>query len=157
LRDARVARGWTQARLAARSGVGRATVGRLEAGAGSGRAPRRPVADTVFRLAAALDKDAWALVPGWAEWAPVGTASLGARSRDRRRSLGLSLDTVAAAAGVSTATLSRFEREERQVPSLVRVETSELGGRWEYPVSLKLARALGFDSVDEHAGFCLRR
>lgn len=148
LRDARRARGWTQARLAERAGVGRETVVRLERGA------RPPTGDTVFRLEAALDLQSRRLVPGWREWQPIGSLSLGARSRERRRSLGLTLREVATAAGISPATLSRFEREERRTPSLVRIETSELGGEWGHLVSEPLARALGFASLAEHDSYC---
>lgn len=148
LREARLKRGWTQARLAARSGVGRETVARLE------RGRRVPSSDTVFRLEAALDMYPDRFVRRWREWQPIGEKEPGARSRERRRELGLSLDQVAAATGVSAATLSRFEREERRTPTLLRIERSELGGEWSHLVSERLAAALGFASLEDHAKYC---
>lgn len=149
LRAARRERGWTQARLAAAAGLERATVVRLERGGA-----RRPTSDTVFRLEHALDMYPARFVQRWREWQPIGETEPGARSRERRRSLKLSLAAVATRAGVSPATLSRFEREERRTPSLVRIETSEDGGEWAYLVSERLAAALGFSSLAEHAAFC---
>lgn len=142
--------GWTQQRLADEAGLQRHTVMRLEAG-------RRPVADTVFRLEAALDLEPGTLVPGWPEWKPIGSLSLGSRSRERRRELGLSVTEVAADAGVGIATLSRFERELGAVHSLARYEWTE-----GLPEAVGIARAeyssaLGFTSTDEHEGYCRKR
>ena len=153
----------TQAELAREAGLTRETVARLEAtsarppggySGATGRSRRRPVADTVFRLESALDFYAEQFVPAWREWKPIGSSEPGARSRERRRELGLSLAEVARGAGVSVATLSRFEREERPTPSLLRVVKSELGGEWPYLVSERLASALGFASLEEHSDFC---
>lgn len=131
--------------------MGRETVSRLEAGR------RPPNADTVFRLEAALDLMPRSLVPAWPEWAPIGTSAFGAASRRRRRELGLSLGQVARLAGLSAATLSRFEREETPTPSLISY------GEWdterEYPslTSDALAAALGFSNVGEHERWCRPR
>ncbi|WP_457349081.1 helix-turn-helix domain-containing protein [Sphingomonas sp. UYP23] len=153
LRDAREARGWTQARLAAAAGIKRETVARLEA---QRLLPhqakrRRPAADTVFRLQAALDLMPGELVPAWPEWNPVGLSTIGTRSRVRRRDLGLSLKTVAVAAGISAATLSRFERD-------IRWETKSLldGGPGTDPTEAAeaLARALGFPDGAAHGRWC---
>lgn len=148
LRAERRLQGWTQAKLAARSGLERATIVRLERGV------RVPTADTIFRLESALDFSATRFVMGWREWSPIGETEPGARSRARRRELGLSLAEVAALAGVSSATLSRFEREERRTPSLLRIVTSEHGGEWAYLTSERLAVALGFASLDDHIRYC---
>jgi transcriptional regulator with XRE-family HTH domain len=146
LRAARLARHWTQARLAKGAGLRRETVARLECGG------RRPAADTVFRLEAALGLDG-GLVPAWPEWKPIGLPSMGARSRERRRDLGLSLEAVAGLAGVSAATLSRFEREF-QWNSASILDTS--GDKPSSEEATRLARALGFSSAPEHAAWCTR-
>ena len=101
---ARMARRWTQERLAIRSGLSRAAVYRLEGGAGGVRA------DTLFRVAHALDICIRELVPAWPEWEPISGHGQGEDARERRRALGLTLVEVAAGLGVSEATLSRFER-----------------------------------------------
>lgn len=157
LRAARARRGLTQAQLADASGLSRETIVRLEKRVSHATSARRlPVADTVFRLEDALGFCGEQLVPDWSEWMPIGSLEPGARSRERRRSLGLTVIEVAAAAGVSPATLSRFEREERRTPSLLRVKTSELGGTWPYLVSKRYANALGFPSIAEHERYCAR-
>jgi transcriptional regulator with XRE-family HTH domain len=153
LRDARKARKWTQARLAAAAGIKRETVAHLEAQ--RLRSPeeprRRPAADTVFRLQAALDLNPGELVQAWPEWSPVGLSTPGARSRVRRRDLGLSLKQVASTAGISAATLSRFERD-------IRWETNSLldagPGADPTPAAEALARALGFPDAKAHARWC---
>lgn len=153
LRDAREARGWTQARLAAAAGIKRETVARLETQRlRSPEAPRRrPAADTVFRLQAALNLLPGELVQTWPEWSPVGLSTPGARSRARRRDLGLSLKAVASTAGISAATLSRFERD-------IRWETKSLldAGPSAGPTQAAeaLARALGFANAKAHANWC---
>jgi transcriptional regulator with XRE-family HTH domain len=153
LRDARKARKWTQARLAAAAGVERETVARLEAQRLlPPEAPRRrPAADTVFRLQAALDLMPGELVQTWPEWSPVGLGTSGARSRARRRDLGLSLKEVASTAGISAATLSRFERD-------IRWETNSLlyagPGAAPTPAAEALARALRFPDAKAHANWC---
>lgn len=134
LRDARVARRWSQERLALRSGLDRRTVGRLERGA-------PPTADSVFRLAHALELDPWELVPGWPEWHQVDVPGVGPRTRKRRRELGLSLAAVAAAAGVSDATLSRRER-------------GVSGDDWPDALLSRLAVALGFADADAYRRYC---
>lgn len=140
--------GMTQKQLADVIGMKRETVVRLETGR------RRPTADTVFRLEDALNLVPGTLVPGWPEWKPIGTMTPGARSRERRRALGISITVVARAAGVSIATLSRFEREFGACPSLSVVGFDQgmpfvVGLR-----SIGYARALGFASVEEHERYC---
>jgi hypothetical protein len=113
-----------------------------------------PLADTVFRLENALSLEAGTLVPAWPEWAPLGSSSYGAASRRRRLQLGLTLEAVAKNAGISPATVSRFEREEHAPPSLVRVERTGLDTEYQFLVSLTYARALGFKSLSEHEHWC---
>ncbi len=148
LKAQRIARGWSQARLAQEAGLKRETLSRLE------RNARKPVADTVFRLEAALDLEPSTLVPGWPEWAPVRSSSLGAGTRRRRRELKLSLATLSRLTGKSVATLSRFEREDRPTPTVVHVEQSELGHERSCLLSSELASALGFTYIAELERWC---
>lgn len=148
LRAERDARRWTQARLATKAGLKREAVSRLE------RGERSPRSDTVFRLEHALDLNPGTLVPSWAEWSPTVSTAQGPASRRRRRELKLSIDRVAAAAGVSPATLSRFERQERATPSLLAVKRTELDTEFATLINDKLARALGFADASEHDDWC---
>lgn len=138
--------GWSQARLARRTGLRRETIVRLE------RGRRSPNADTVFRLQAALNLEPGDLVPAWPEWSPIGLPTYGARTRQRRRELGLSLETVAAAIGVSAASLSRFERE-------LGADRAFAGGRDGSPIGdttreEALAAILKFENAVEYRRFC---
>lgn len=140
---ARRRRRWSQQRLAERAGIARATVYRLEA-------CRRPsTADTLFRVAHALGLDMKDLVAAWTEWEMFDHPGHGPRTRERRRSLGMSIAELAAVAGVSEATLSRHERGIGNSPALVT-------GDWERQVACNeaLAKALGFAGVDEFDQYC---
>lgn len=143
----RRARRWSHGRLAEEAGLRRETVFRLEAG-------RRPVADTVFRLEAALDLLPGTLVPDWPEWAPIGSSSLGACSRRRRRQLGRTLAEIAALVGVSPATLSRFEREECATHALVVVSRTAMDTEFSSLTDGRLASALGFDDAAAFEDWC---
>jgi transcriptional regulator with XRE-family HTH domain len=111
---ARRRRRWSQARLAARAGISRASVYRLEGGAAAG------TADTLFRIAHALDLPIKDLVPEWPEWEPVKSLGPGEAARERRRALGLTLAEVAQEIGVSEASLSRYERGIGESPAFLR-------------------------------------
>lgn len=100
----RLRRRWTQARLAARAKLSRAAVYRLEGGS----LPVR--ADTLFRVAHALDMPIRDLVPDWPEWDPIKGHGHGEGVRKRRREIGLTMAELADMVGVSEATLSRHER-----------------------------------------------
>ena len=141
---ARRARRWNQDRLARRAGVSRAAIVRVERGGGVR-------ADTVLRIAAALDLEVRELAPAWPEWDVLGPGH-GVRTRARRRALGLSLAEVAAAAGVSEATLSRYERGVGASPTLLA-----RAGDDHVAASDALARALGFADAGAHERFCARR
>lgn len=141
--DARRARRWSQDRLAARARVSRASVYRLEAD----RRPSR--ADTVFRVAHALELNMRDLVPLWPEWQVVDGVGHGPRTRARRRALGLSLAELAAVAGVSEATLSRHERGVGASPMLVQATGDE-----HWACNDALAQALGFADADVFDEFC---
>lgn len=105
LRQARRERGWTQARLAEKAGVARETIYRIERG-------RMPFGDTAMRLCEVLGFDRAKLSLDQPETDAIYSHPSDAYLRDRRRELGLTLKKVAAAAGISVATLSRFERNK---------------------------------------------
>jgi transcriptional regulator with XRE-family HTH domain len=116
----RVRRRWSQARLASRSTLSRASIYRLENGARPSRA------DTLFRVAHALDMDIRELVPDWPEWDPIGADGHGQALRDSRRTRDVTLADLAVALGVSEATLSRHERGICSSPRLLRRSLSDL-------------------------------
>lgn len=143
VRAARMDAGLTQVGLAEAAGLRRETVSRLERGRGAH-------ADTLARIAGALGitsdrflerRDFSCRLYGHPRRTPI---------RDLRRSLGLTLGECAQAAGVSAATLSRFERGNEHYPSICTV------GRMTRATGIHndgLARALGFpdaDALSEH-------
>lgn len=138
VRSARERRGWSQQRLARAVGVDRRTVIRLEAGA------HRPT----FHLVHALEEvlSLVRLVPGWSDPAVPDSPSYGPRARLARLAAGVSQVDAAMAAGVSPATLSRFEREMGDTPLLL----DERG-----LVKDAYAAALGFADAREMDGFCM--
>jgi transcriptional regulator with XRE-family HTH domain len=95
--------GYTQAKVALDAKIGKRTLQRIEAGA-------PPAADTVWRLELFLELPAGSLVPGWKLDGSLHSKSVGARIRERRRALKLSLVQLAWDSGKSAAALSRFER-----------------------------------------------
>lgn len=139
-------RRWTQDRLARRAGVNRSTICRMEAGY------RPSTADSLFRVALALALDMKLLVPAWPEWEPVQGTGHGPRTRRRRRELGITLAELAAAAGVSEATLSRHERGCSYSSALVR----RVGDDDYAACNDALAIALGFASAAEFEDYCWR-
>lgn len=66
----RTERRWSQHKLAKRMGVARATIGELESGQTA-----TPSAETLLRLADALDVDPWVIVYGRSRAAPANTAT----------------------------------------------------------------------------------
>ncbi|WP_168194164.1 helix-turn-helix transcriptional regulator [Altererythrobacter sp. TH136] len=140
---ARLGQGWTQDRLATKSGVARVSVLRVEGG------ERRVRPETIFRIAHALSIDMHDLVPDWPEWELFQLGVHGQRTRERRRALGLSAAQLARAAGVSEATLSRHERGIGFSPSLL----DQVGDR-HYANNEKLAVALGFADIEEFEQYC---
>ncbi|WP_275402981.1 helix-turn-helix transcriptional regulator [Sphingomonas corticis] len=136
---ARKAKGMTQARLAKKAGVVRETVYRLEAG-------RLPTACVLNRICFVLDVDIESFdfkrkeTDAYAQHPPLTLL------RDRRRSLGLTLEQCAARAGVSPATLSRFERGSECSRALAAFDAS---GRAVRLINEDFAAALGFASCDE--------
>lgn len=138
IRDERFRRRWTQGRLAEKAGISRAAIYRAEAIIPNGRAPGRIRADTLFRIARALDMQITELVPEWPEWDPVAGNSAGSAARELRRANGRSIAEIAARIGVSEATLSRFERDIGESPTFVRRLGDEL-----VSCNEELAQALG--------------
>lgn len=146
-------RSWSLTDLSVRSGVPRETINRVVSGI------RLPLADTVLRLLVTLlagqdDVELTHIVPDWPEADGRRIVGHGPRSRVRRRQLGLSAATVAALAGVSEATLSRFECNASDTPSLLVIEITPNGDEVRRLRNLCLAMALQFDSLADHEAFC---
>lgn len=108
--------GWTKSRLASKAKLSRWSIYRLE----EGRRPSR--ADTLFRVAHALDIPIGSLVPAWPEWVPIKGTLPGEATRERRKALGMTIAELASKVGVSEATLSRHERGIVASPTFVRRE-----------------------------------
>lgn len=125
-------RGWSKAQLSRKAKLSRWSIYRLEAGV----RPQR--ADTLFRVARALDIPLQEIVPDWPEWVPIAGRTIGEVARARRRALGLTLAELAARIGVSEATLSRYERGVCASPRLL-----ERVGDDYVPANAELAAALG--------------
>ncbi len=145
-------RGWSKAELAVRSGVPRETISRLEAGL------RPPLADTVLRLLVILladqdDVELNDIVPDWPEADGRQIIGHGPRSRVRRRQLGLTAAEVAAAVGVSEATLSRFECDASATPSLLATNVTPHGDEIRLLRSEPLASVLRFADLADHEAF----
>lgn len=86
------------------------------------------------------------LVPGWSDPTVPDSPSYGPRARLARLAAGVSQADVALAAGVSAATLSRFEREMDDTPMLLNKHGVIKDG---------YAVALGFLDAKEMDGFCM--
>jgi transcriptional regulator with XRE-family HTH domain len=148
VRSSRREQGLSQRGLANLAGLSRRTVQRIEQG-------EIPSADTIMRLESALDLPEGSLAPDWD--LPPGPieCDYGARVRARRRALGLSLEELAVAVGVSPATLSRFERGIT-VPHRWFAEWIDAAGRARVAIVAKpLAAALGFAHVGQLHEFCM--
>ena len=104
LRAARRAQGLSRVELAARAGVDPQSVKRLEAGVGT--------MPTLVSVMKALDYHLSGVARG---------AHLPAQLRQRRRTLGLSLDQAAARAGMARGTIGKLEGGEGSVRSALRL------------------------------------
>lgn len=106
--SARVDAGLTRIALSSAAGVAPRTLARIERGA------QRPTPATLRALAAALGVTLDDLAPNWGrdedERLTSGAVAPGVAIRVLRRRCGLTQADLAAAAGVSVATVSRFER-----------------------------------------------
>jgi transcriptional regulator with XRE-family HTH domain len=138
VRDARLARGWSQEQLARYVQVDRRTILRLEHGS------HRPTSHLVHALEERLALVQ--LVPGWRDPALPGAPSFGPRLRLARLARGLTQVAAARAAGVSPATLSRFEREMGDTPMIVDDGSMINDG---------YAAALGFADAQDMEEYCL--
>lgn len=117
---ARKARKLSQAKLAARAGLSRAVIYRLE------KASVVPRADTLIRIARALGAaDIGEFVPAWPEWDLTVAGDFRETVREGRRRAGLSLSEVAEANGISSSTLSRFERGIGAARALIEMKGDE--------------------------------
>lgn len=134
--------GWSQDRLARKVGATPWTIMRIE------RGDHLPTSRLVHALQVALDLPS--LVKGWVEVASPDGATYGARVRRARRAAGGRLTEVAGAAGVSAATLSRFERGLCRPTTIV----AEEGSAEEGVHAVRLARALGFAGLMELNAYC---
>lgn len=149
----RQSRGWSQAKLSIESGVPRETIVRIEKGT------RQPLADTVLGLLAVLlieqdDVELNDVVPAWPEADAGQIVGHGPRSRARRRQLNLSAAVVAVDAGVSEATLTRFERNAGPTPLILKEVRTPHGDIDGVLTNSALACALGFADLDDHEAFC---
>lgn len=145
-------RRWTQTRLSQKSGVGRETISRLEAG-------RCPRSDTILRLLTALVGIDGIRFSDAAELDYAANSTTvrghGAICRARRQQIGKSLKEVARTVGISEAKLSRFERGIIRSPDLLALIGGENGiARL---CNEKLALALEFASLEAHEAFCAGR
>ncbi len=142
IRAARQEREWTQQRLAERAGVERRTIMRLEK---DRHVPSSPLIHALERVLGFGERG---LVAGWTEPArPHEVGAWGPRARLARRFVGLTLATLAKAAGVSAATISRFEREMGDTPLILQdAERGHVG-------NAQYAAALGFNGTQMMTDF----
>jgi transcriptional regulator with XRE-family HTH domain len=124
----------SQARLAAKVGVVRETIYRLEKG-------RMATPDVLGRVCDVLDLDRDMFKLDIPETDLFGSHPELTLLRDRRRSLKLTLAECAAAAGVSPATLSRFERGAERSRAIASFDAR---GRPAHVINHALADILGF-------------
>jgi len=102
--------------------------------------------DTVARLSWALDAPVDSMAPEWELPEDPHEPGYGPKIRSRRRALGHSLQTIARQVGVSTATLSRFERG-LSLPRGWVFEWTSASGRSRHAIVVEpLAAALRFPS-----------
>ena len=148
LRAWRVEQAMSQSDLASVAGLSRKTIQRIENG-------WPPSADTVLRIECALDLPEQSIAPKWDLPPGPSDSDYGSRVRARRRALGLSLEETAAAAGVSAATLSRFERGVSTPRRWFAEWTDEVGRTRDAIIVQPLAEVLGFRDVRELHEFCM--
>ena len=148
LRGWRLEQGISQADLARLAGLSRKTIQRIESG-------HLLSADTAIRIERALDLPEESVAPDWSLPPSPVESDYGSRVRARRRALGMSLEELALATGVSAATVSRFERGIT-VPRRWFVEwIDDFGMLRDAIVAKPLAEALGFAHVGELQEFCM--
>ncbi|PZO67188.1 MAG: hypothetical protein DI636_10345 [Pelagerythrobacter marensis] len=142
---ARLENQMTRSQLAAAARIGSRTLARIERGS------QKPRVETVRAIANALGNSLPQLAQGWADDEARYTRNLdrlGRGLRTIRQSRNVTLAAAAGAAGVSSTTLSRFERGLSDSPLI-----SQDGSTFE---SAKLASLLSFSSVEDLANACNR-
>lgn len=139
VRKARRACRMSQSRLASKALVTRETVYRLEGG-------RMPTPDVLARVcdALGLDRDIFNLKTRQTDTFVLHPELL--LLRERRRSLGLTLAECAEAAGVSPATLSRFERGAEHSRAIAAFDSR---GRAVRLINAALAAMLKFRDLEQ--------
>lgn len=156
LRAAREAEGRSRRELATRVGIGPRTLARIERGA------QKPLWPTLERLCEELGLSTFAVARTWAAQAmdlpesPSSAPGLGVRALRRER--GLTLVEVAGRAGVSAATLSRFERGITASRLLAHRTGGPEVAADDRGVALdarRLAPAFGFEDAEEFRKACL--
>ena len=141
--DARVLQGKSRNELAAAAGIKSRTLARIE------RGKQMPRVETLRAIASALKVPLDSLAANWTDderRRRDNSDHLGPGLRQARLKAGVTLAKAAAAAGVSPATLSRFER--MQTDSLL-LSTDGVTFR-----SDTLAHALKFRSCDDLSAAC---
>lgn len=154
---------WKQSDFAERSGIAMGTSSKIENYQevdGICVYGRKPRADTLLKLLTAMheagaDFELNEIVPGWPDATPGRVFGYGPLSKLRRLELGLSLKRVAADAKIDIATLSRFERNVTPYSTLYKLGKTGLGDVVPVLHSLALAKALGFETVEEHRDWCI--
>lgn len=148
LRAWRSEQGLSQTQLASLAGLSRKTIQRIELGGTMS-------GDTVARLSWALDAPVDSMAPEWELPEDPHEPGYGPKIRSRRRALGHSLQTIARQVGVSTATLSRFERG-LSLPRGWVFEWTNASGRSRHVIVVEpLAAALRFPSARELHRYCM--
>lgn len=109
-------RGLTQEWLAAKTGVTRWTIARIEAGR---NVPRSYLVHAIERVLGLGDRR---LVPDWKDGPDHDAPSRGHRARRARIAVGRTLAEVAKISGISMTTISRFEREFGDSPLILGSE-----------------------------------
>jgi len=116
LRAIRMERGLTQEWLAAKTGVTRWTIGRIEAGRNV------PGSYLVHAIERVLDLGSRTLVPDWNDGPDHQTSYRGPCARRARIAVGRTLAQVAEISGICVKTISRFERGLGNTPKILRAE-----------------------------------
>ncbi len=148
VRRLRIARGWSKARLARAVGCSRITIGRIEATS----KPPGEMLVTALSHPLVLGLNA---APMGVHIVTLDQISRGPRARAARHAAGLSLDAVAAQAGVSAQTLSRFERQLADPRAICGADHRTSN---DMPIVNDVyARALGFVDAADMTAFCNAR
>lgn len=147
IRQARLDYGLSQDGVAILSKLRRETIARIEAGG-------VPSSQSIFAIERALGLPSPHFVPDWKDASEPDAPSFGPRVRERRRELGISLRKLADAAGVSEATMSRFERELVGCAVIVEEGVDGDGDFYARITNAGIADELGFADVVALQVYC---